>query len=121
MVASGSAPVVRPDDLAGAREALQTVHVEDKILRYLRSVLEATRTSSRLSFGASPRAGLAMLALARARAAMDGRAFVIPDDLKQMAGPALRHRLLVTPDAELEGQSAESVLQAILDRIEIPR
>ena len=115
------APVIEVDALSEARRALSRVHVEDKLLAYLRQVLAATRTSPRLAFGASPRAGLALLALARARAAMDGREFTIPDDIKRMAIPALRHRLLPTPDAELEWHTAESVLASILDGIEIPR
>ncbi|RMF72117.1 MAG: MoxR family ATPase [Acidobacteria bacterium] len=114
-------PVVAPEDLAAARGALARVHVEDKLLGYLRAIVDATRSSPRLAFGASPRAGLALLALARAVAAMDGRAFVVPDDIKRMAAPVLRHRLLVTPEAELEGRTTESVLSSILEAIEVPR
>jgi MoxR-like ATPase len=113
--------VLAGDALPRMRAALGEIHVEDKILGYVREIVGATRQSRELSHGASPRAGMALIAVARAWAAMDGRTFVIPDDVKRAALPVLRHRLLSTPEAELEGRDASTTLSAILERIEVPR
>jgi MoxR-like ATPase len=108
-------------DVSALREVVRTIHVEENVLDYVRRLVAATRTSTHLAFGASPRAGLALIAVARARAALDGRGFVLPDDVKALAPPVLRHRLLPTAEAELEGQTAEAVLQGLLDTLEVPR
>jgi len=113
--------VMGPGDLPRFRAALGHVHVSEKVLDYLRQVVSATRDSGRLSSGASPRAGISLLAVSRAWAAMEGRAFMLPDDVKRMAGPVLRHRLIPTPEAELEGDSAGDVLDALVESIEVPR
>jgi MoxR-like ATPase len=113
--------VMAPGDLPRFRTALRDVHVEEKVLGYLRQVVAATRDSPFVSAGASPRAGMALLAVARAWAAMEGRAFLIPDDVKRMAGPVLHHRLLLTPEAELEGRGVEDVLRGLVEGIEVPR
>jgi MoxR-like ATPase len=113
--------VLQPGELAAIRLALRGVHVEDRVLDYLYSVVAATRADPRLSAGASPRAGAGLLAAARVWAALDGRAFVLPDDVKRMIHPVLRHRLVPTPDAELEGQTTEAVLAGIVARVDIPR
>ena len=114
-------PAIRLAALAAAGEALAGVHVEDKVQRYLLSLVEATRRDPRLDHGASPRAGLALLAAARTWAALAGRAFVIPDDIKRLADPVLRHRLVPTPEAELDGRGADRILAALIDGLEIPR
>jgi MoxR-like ATPase len=113
--------VLAPGELAAIRLALRGVHVEERVLDYLLALIGATRRDPRLAAGASPRAGTALLAAARTWAALDGRAFVLPDDIKRMARPVLRHRLVPTPDAELEGATGEVVLSALLARIEVPR
>lgn len=113
--------VLAPGDLIVFRKALGGIHVEDKILGYLRDFVGLTRSSEDLSLGASPRAGMSVLAAARAHAAMEGRAFVIPDDIKTMALPVLRHRLLPTAEAELEGLGAEQITSKLLDSVEVPR
>jgi len=121
----GDAPVLEPvfgeGELAAWQAALSEVHVEAPVLTYLRDLVQATRASPFVSAGASPRAGIAWLAAARARAAMDGRDFVIPDDLKALAGPVLRHRLLLTPEAELDGRTADDVLTGLMASVEAPR
>jgi MoxR-like ATPase len=117
----GIQAVLAAEDVAAARGVLGRVHVEEKVLVYVRTIVEATRASRHLSFGASPRAGMALIACGRTRAALDGRDYVIPDDVKGMAPPVLRHRLLPTPEAELEGRDAEKVLEEILDETEVPR
>ena len=115
------APVLAPGELLRIRAALGQVHVEERVLDYLLALITATRADPRLAAGASPRAGTALLAAARAWAALDGRAFVLPDDIKRMARPVLRHRLVPTADAELEGQSGEAVLLGLLERVAVPR
>jgi len=107
--------------LPAMRAALSQVHVEDKVVAWVRALVGLTRQSRRLAIGASPRAGMALLGAARAHAALDGRAFVTPDDVKRMAPPVLRHRLLTTPDAELDGHDADKVLAGLLDSLDVPR
>ncbi len=114
-------PVFAPGEVARVQALLDGVHVEAPVLEYLRDLVGATRRSPVISAGASPRAGLAWLAVARARAAMDGRSFVIPQDLTALAGPVLRHRLLLTPEAELEGQSTDEVLEGVVSSVQAPR
>ena len=112
--------VLTPGDLPRMRQSLLGIHVETPIVDYLLALVQATRVSPSLSGGASPRAGLALLAASRAWAAMEGRNFVIPDDVKRMAPPVLRHRLLPTPDAELEGRGAVETLAEILKQVPVP-
>jgi MoxR-like ATPase len=97
------------------------VRVEDKLLSYIRDVVAATRTHDQLSLGAGPRAGLALLNLARSQAVLRDRDFITPDDLKELAHPVLAHRLNLTPEAEMEGVVMDDVLQSIFTRIEVPR
>ncbi len=113
--------VLAPGDLPRLRAALGGVRVEEPLLGYLHAIVEATRRAPQLAAGASPRAGIALLAAARAWAAMEGRDFAIPDDFKRMARPVLRHRLIATPETELEGKGTEEILGTLLDRIEVPR
>ncbi|MCK6505383.1 MoxR family ATPase [Myxococcota bacterium] len=114
-------PVFAEGELAAFQALLRQVHVEDKVLRWVRELVGATRQAPRLLAGASPRAGLALLAAGRAWAAMEGRAFVIPDDIKRLAAPVLAHRLVLSPDAELEGHGAAEVLAELLDGLPVPR
>ena len=114
-------PVFAPGEVAVIQGLLEGVQVEPSLLSYLRELVAATRRSPSVAAGASPRAGLAWLAVARARAAMDGRDFVIPDDLKALAGPVLRHRLLLTPEAELEGRTPDDVLAGLVASVTAPR
>jgi MoxR-like ATPase len=113
--------VLAPDELGKLRAAVARVHVAEELVDYTLAIVEATRRSRSFVAGASPRAGAALLGAARAHAALEGRAFVIPDDLKRLAAPVLRHRLQVTADAELEGRTSEVVLGQLLAAIEAPR
>jgi MoxR-like ATPase len=113
--------VMDAEKIQALRAVARGVHVEDSLLRYLRNLMRATRETRTVALGASPRAGIALLALARSMAAMEGRTFVLPDDIKRMALPALRHRLLLTPDAELETVNVTDVVQRILEAVEIPK
>ncbi len=107
--------------LVALREAVETVHVDPDLVRYMVALTAATREETRVQVGASPRGSLALLKLARARAALEGRAYVIPDDVKRVAVPALAHRLILEPDLWLKPRAAEGVVEALLDRIPVPK
>jgi MoxR-like ATPase len=96
------------------------VHVAKAIREYVVSLVNATRSSSELRLGASPRATLHLLRASRAYAALDGRDFVIPDDVQILAGPVLAHRLLPTPEALVSHELPERVLQRIVERLPLP-
>ena len=118
---SALAAVATPDDLAAARADVAHVQVEDAVLGYLVDVVRATRQSPSLRLGVSPRGATALLAAARAWAWLTGRDYVTPDDVKALALPALRHRLSLRPEAELEGITAEQVIASILANVPVPR
>ena len=119
--AGGVQPVVGEDELAAAIEAVAAVRLVPEVARYIVALIRATRESADIQAGASPRAGVHLAVAARARAALDGRDYVIPDDVKALALPALRHRLLLWPTAEIEGRAPDDVLKALLARVEAPR
>ena len=116
----GVTPVVSADGLERLRQAVDTVRVEPLITAYITAIVRATREAASLTLGASPRAGVALFKAARAAALLEGRDFVIPDDVKLLAPSVLRHRVNVAPELELEGVTADQALKAILDRIEAP-
>ena len=116
----GVAPVVDADGLERLRQAVDAVRVEPRITAYITVIVRATREAASLTLGASPRAGVALFKAARAAALLDGREFVIPDDVKLLAPAVLRHRVTVAPELELEGVTADQALKAILDRVEAP-
>ncbi|WP_043097994.1 AAA family ATPase [Kallotenue papyrolyticum] len=101
--------------LARLQQQLDTVFVSDAVLHYLLRLITATRQHPDLALGASPRASLALSRAAQARAALAGRAFVAPDDVKALAVPILRHRLLLRPESALRGQTTQDVLRGILE------
>jgi len=114
-------PVAGPDELAAARRAVQHVRVADEVLGYIVDIVGATRTSPALQLGASPRGATALLATARSWSWLSGRDYVTPDDVKAMASSTLRHRLMLRPEAELEGATADGVLDGILASVPVPR
>ncbi len=116
----GVQPVTNADGLEGLRQAVDRVRVEPRITGYITSIVRGTREAASLTLGASPRAGVALFKAARAAALLDGRDYVIPDDVKLLAPAVLRHRVNVAPELELEGVTADQALKAILDRIEAP-
>ena len=97
------------------------VRLNDEVIGYITGLVRATRTSADVETGASPRAGAMLAVAARARAALDGRDYVIPDDVKALAIPALRHRLVLSPAAEIEGRRVEQVLAGLVDQVAAPR
>jgi MoxR-like ATPase len=120
-VALGVAVVADAPTLAAAEAVIAGITLTQPIVDYVTSLVRATRATPDLQSGASPRGG-AMLALAaRARAAIDGRDYVIPDDVKALALPALRHRVILSPAAEIEGRRAEHVIQNLIEQVEAPR
>jgi MoxR-like ATPase len=113
---------VEPGLLKRAREEVRTgVRIEPSLLAYIVEVTRQTRTSSALSLGASPRATISLMATAKAAAAMDGRDYLIPDDVKSVAVPVLRHRVMLKPEAELEGLTSDHVLSDLLRVVEVPK
>jgi MoxR-like ATPase len=115
--------VTRVTDATGLAElaaAARRVHVEPKVIAYITAIVRGTRNVASLALGASPRAGIALLKGTRAAALLEGRDYVTPDDVKQLAPPVLRHRVTVTPELELEGVTADAALQGILDQTEVP-
>ena len=107
--------------LAAARAEVAAVRVEPALFRYITSLARRTRDWPALSLGASPRAAVALLFAAKATAAMDGRDFIIPDDVKAVAPAVLRHRLLLKPEADLEGVTPDSVVAELLSAVEVPK
>jgi MoxR-like ATPase len=116
----GVSPVINANGLEQLRQAVDAVRVEPSITAYVTAIVRATREAASLTLGASPRAGVALFKAARAAALLDGRDYVIPDDVKRLAPSILRHRVSVAPELELEGVTADQALKAILDRIEAP-
>jgi MoxR-like ATPase len=113
-------PVAHGSDIRALITAVRGVHVAQAIRQYVISLVSATRTSPELRLGASPRATLHLLRASRAYAALDGRDFVIPDDVQTLAGPVLAHRLLPTPEALVGRELPEQVLARIVDRLPLP-
>jgi MoxR-like ATPase len=112
---------VDAEALREARAAVSSVQVEPGIFRYVSELVRRSRDWPSLSLGASPRAGLSLLLAAKAIAAMDGRDYLVPDDVKQIAPAVLRHRVVLKPEADLEGVSAEQVVRDLLATIEVPK
>jgi MoxR-like ATPase len=116
----GVQPVTNAEGLEALRQATERIRVEPRITGYITAIVRGTREAASLTLGASPRAGVALFKAARAAALLEGRDFVIPDDVKLLAPAVLRHRVNVAPELELEGVTADQALKAILDRIEAP-
>jgi len=116
----GVTPVTDAAGLERLRRAVEAVRVEPQVTAYITAIVRATRDAASLTLGASPRAGVSLLKAARAAALLDGREFVVPDDVKLLAPAVLRHRISVAPELELEGVTADVALKAILDRTEVP-
>ena len=118
---AGVAQAVTREQVMQARGALHEVKVEPEVMRYVRKVVGATRKSPRIRLGAGPRAAVHLLLASKALAALRGRPFVTPDDVRFLAGPVLAHRLLLSADAELDGATTAEVLREALDTVEVPR
>jgi MoxR-like ATPase len=113
--------VVSPENIIEARQTIRDTHVRDEVIGYVTSLLAATRNDDSLAVGASPRSGLMLLMGAKSFARIAERDFVIPDDVQEAFLPTMRHRVVLSPAAELEGIEADEVLAGILEAVEVPR
>ena len=121
LAAAGVTAVVDSAALGAARAEVTAVRVSDEVLAYITQLVAATRTSPDLSLGASPRGAIALLRGAKAMAAIQGRGYVVPDDIKDICVPALRHRLVRRPEAELQGIDEVAAVQRAVSRVPVPR
>ncbi|HEY80234.1 MAG TPA: MoxR family ATPase, partial [Caldilineae bacterium] len=112
--------VISREELMRAQEAVKQVYVDDRIKEYIVSLTQATRQHPDIYLGASPRGSLALFKTARALAAAQNREFVLPDDIKALAVPALAHRIIVNPSARIKNVSSEAILQEILESAPVP-
>ncbi len=112
--------VVDSQDLVSAQEEIKSIHVDDKIKSYIVELMTQTRKHTEVSLGASPRGSLVLYRTAQARAAISGRDYVIPDDIKALAPVCLAHRMIVSPSARIKDITAESILQEILNSVPVP-
>ncbi|MFN8348044.1 MAG: MoxR family ATPase [Spirosomataceae bacterium] len=114
-------PILQPEQLAELRKKTHLIHVEDKLLEYITQIILQTRSNKSLFLGASPRASIALLNSSKALAAIRGRDFVTPEDVQELAPAVLRHRILLTPEREMEGTTPDDVVAQLLQKIEVPR
>jgi MoxR-like ATPase len=119
--AAGVVAVADAATIADGMAAAAAVRLTDPIIDYVVGIVRATRSSADISYGASPRSAAMLAAAARARAALEGRDYVIPDDVKSLCPPVLRHRVVLSPAAEIDGRSTDAVLENIVSSIEAPR
>jgi len=114
-------PVVRATEVTELQSVAGRLQIDERVSAYAVALTRQTRRWAGVSLGAGPRGGLALIRAARAAALLRGRAFVTPDDVKDIAVPALRHRIVISPEIELEGQTSEDVVRSILEHVEAPR
>ncbi|OBX22534.1 MULTISPECIES: AAA family ATPase [Bizionia] len=114
-------PVLKAADIIKYQSLIKQILVEDHLLHYIASIVNSTRNNANLYLGASPRASIAILNAAKANAAIQGRDFVTPDDIKRCTKAVLKHRLVLTPEREMEAFTVDKVVDQILETIEIPR
>jgi MoxR-like ATPase len=113
--------VINAKQLSDLRDKVRQVHVEEKLMEYIVSVVATTRSHPALFLGASPRASVALLNSSKALAALRSRDFITPDDVQELAYPVLRHRIILTPEREMEGATADDIIKLILEKTEVPR
>jgi MoxR-like ATPase len=113
--------VLTSEHIKHFKTVVSHVHVEEKVMRYVAELTNETRNNKALFLGASPRASVAVLQASKAMAAMNGREFVTPDDVKKVVFPVLRHRIILTPEKEMEGATPDDIIDLIVKKIEVPR
>ena len=113
--------VVKPKNLKKAMEMVEDVVIKDELLDYIAKIIQDTRISQDLFLGASPRASLAIMKASKAMAALNGRNYVTPDDIRAVTFHVLNHRIILTPEREMEGVSSREVIENIIKRTEVPR
>ncbi|WP_291186133.1 MoxR family ATPase [Gilvibacter sp.] len=113
--------VLSAEKIISYQQTVKKILIEDNLIKYIAELVNQTRTNPNLYLGASPRASIAIMNSAKAKAAIEGRDFVTPDDIKTVTVPVLRHRVIVTPEREMEGFTADRVIAQIIESQEIPR
>jgi MoxR-like ATPase len=114
-------PVISPQELEDSRRLIEQVFIREELLDYIAAIVHDTRHNGNLFLGASPRASLALMKTAKAAAALSGRDFVTPDDIRYVSYPVLNHRVILTPEREMEGYTTKEVLDEVISKIEVPR
>lgn len=120
-IAAGLNAVLSAAQISELRRLVRLVLIEEKLLQFIARLVTSTRSHKSIYLGASPRASLAIMMSAKAAAAMQGRDFVTPEDILKMAAPVLRHRIILTPEKEMEGATEDDVIKEIVHALEIPR
>lgn len=113
--------VATPQDIINARQVVQTIKVEENLLDYLLAIVDRTRKHPDLALGASPRSAVSWLQASKAQAWLSGRNYVTPDDIKAVALPLLRHRLILKPEAQLDGLQIDAIINSLLKQLPVPR
>lgn len=113
--------VLSAEDILHCQSIIEQVFIKDELIQYIARITDLTRNHGDLILGASPRASLAILRTSKAIAAMNGREFVIPEDIQAVAYPVLNHRIILTPEKEMDGTNAEDIIKEIIQKIEVPR
>jgi MoxR-like ATPase len=114
-------PIISREDIMSLRKLLGDIHVDRSVMEYITEIVRRTRDSELLELGASPRAGIHLQQTARVHAMLDGRKYVLPDDVKAVAHKVLDHRLILSIDADIEGHTLSGIVQDILDSVEVPK
>lgn len=114
-------PVLRGEQIKMCQSLVEKVHIREELVDYIANIVHNTRNNGDIYLGASPRASLAILKAAKAMAAINGRGFVIPEDIQYVAYPVLNHRIILTPEREMEGYDARDVINEIVKKIDVPR
>lgn len=121
---SGESPsvdkITNAEEILAAQRLVNMVYIDDRILKYIRDVILKTRNHPQIALGCSPRAGLTLMKCGKARAAILGRTYVTPDDVRALTVPALNHRIMLKPEAELEGLDVNAVIKGIIEEIPVP-
>jgi MoxR-like ATPase len=112
--------VITTEELIACQHAVREIHVDPKVRQYLMQIVHLTRTNEDLALGGSPRASIALFRTSQAMAAIRGRNYVLPDDVKRIAAPVLTHRLILRPESRLRKVTAEQVVQDVIDEIAVP-
>jgi MoxR-like ATPase len=114
-------PFISKEEILEFRQQIRELYIDEDLIKYIAQIISKTRNNNDLFLGASPRASLNIMNSSKATAAVRGRDFVVPDDIKSVAYPVLRHRLILTPEKEMEGITVDKVIKKIIDMVEVPR
>jgi len=113
--------LLNAEQIADYQKKTKKIHIDEKLRNYIAEIVNKTRNNNALYLGASPRASLAIMATSKAYAAINARDFVTPDDVKEMVYPVLRHRIILTPEKEMEGITPDEIIKSIVESVEVPR